>query len=96
MSFRFKAFLNTLAEARVHGCPSVSYDGDAGPHDIIRHDVDGLLVRPVGDVPGLPEALGSLAIEARERFAAENIMQRWGQLPAGCYTQQLDTQSKWG
>jgi glycosyltransferase involved in cell wall biosynthesis len=90
MSSRFEGFPNTLAEAMAHGCAAVSYDCDTGPRDIIRHEVDGLLVRPVGDVAALSEALdslmgdearrtamGSRASEVRERFAPERIFALW-------------------
>jgi glycosyltransferase involved in cell wall biosynthesis len=93
MSSRFEGFPNTLAEAMAHGCAAVSYDCDTGPRDIIRHEVDGLLVRPVGDVAALAEALdslmgdevrrtamGGLASEVRERFANEKIDGQWENL----------------
>jgi glycosyltransferase involved in cell wall biosynthesis len=87
MSSRFEGFPNTLAEAMAYGCAAVSYDCDTGPRDIIRNEVDGLLVRPVGDVSALAEALdkmmgnealrkdmGIRAIEVRERFSPERIL----------------------
>jgi glycosyltransferase involved in cell wall biosynthesis len=90
MSSRFEGFPNTLAEAMAHGCAAVSYDCDTGPRDIIRNEVDGLLVRPVGDVSALAEALDKLmgndplrkdmrirAIEVRERFSPERILGLW-------------------
>lgn len=92
MSSRFEGFGNTLAEALAHGLPAVSFDCDAGPRDIIRHEVDGLLV-PVGDVAGLVAALDRLmgdsalrqrfaerAVEARERFSMERIAGMWKEL----------------
>lgn len=92
MSSRFEGFGNTLAEALAHGLPAVSFDCDAGPRDIIRHEVDGLLV-PVGDVAGLVAALDRLmgdsalrqrfaerAVEARERFSMERIAGMWEEL----------------
>ena len=90
MSSRFEGFPNTLAEAMAYGCAAVSYDCDTGPRDIIRNEVDGLLVRPVGDVSALAEALDKLmgnealrkdmgirAIEVRERFSPERILGLW-------------------
>lgn len=89
MSSRFEGFPNTLGEAMAHGCAAVSFDCDTGPRDIIRHDVDGLLV-PNGDAGALVDALGRLmaddalrqrltsrAIEVRERFSIEKIAGMW-------------------
>jgi glycosyltransferase involved in cell wall biosynthesis len=92
MSSRYEGFGNTLAEALVHGLPAVSFDCDTGPRDIIRHEIDGLLVPPE-DVASLAAALDRLmgnsdlrgrfaarAVEARERFSIERISGKWEQL----------------
>ena len=92
MSSRFKGFPNTLAEALASGCPAVSFDCDTGPRDIIRHEIDGLLVSP-GDVEALSSAMTRLmdnealrsefaarAVEARERFSIERIGVMWEEL----------------
>jgi len=89
MSSRFEGFGNTLAEALTYGVPAVSFDCDTGPRDIIRHQVDGLMV-PNGDVAALAEslnqlmrdenwrqAMGAQAIETRERFSLERIAGLW-------------------
>lgn len=92
MSSRFEGFPNALAEAMAHGLPAVSFDCDTGPRDIIRHDVDGLLVTN-GDVVALADTLGRLmgdeglrqqfavnAIDARKRFSMEKIAGMWEDL----------------
>lgn len=89
MSSRSEGFPNTLAEAMAHGLPAVSFDCDTGPRDIIRHEVDGLLVPP-GNVAALESALDRLigdaalrtkfalrAVDARTRFSIERITGLW-------------------
>lgn len=92
MSSRVEGFPNTLGEAMAHGCAAVSFDCDTGPRDLIRHDVDGLLVPP-GDVLALARALGLLmrddtlrhnmatrASEVRERYSMPRVLALWDKL----------------
>lgn len=92
MSSRFEGFPNTLVEAMAHGLPAISFDCETGPRDIIRHEVDGLLV-PMENIGSLETALrrlmadsdlrarwGSLALDARERFSMARVATMWDQL----------------
>ena len=92
MSSRFEGFPNTLTEAMAHGLPAVTFDCDTGPRDIVRHEVDGLLV-PADDVAQLEAALrrlmgdallrqqmGARAVEVRERFSMQRVTRMWEEL----------------
>ena len=92
MSSRVEGFPNTLGEAMAHGCAAVSFDCDTGPRDLIRHEVDGLLVPP-GDVAALARALGRLmqddalraqmaarALEVRSRYSMQRVLEQWDTL----------------
>ncbi len=92
LSSRYEGFPNVLAEAMAHGCAAVSFDCPTGPRDIVRDEVDGLLVTPSGGPPALAGALSRLmqdeslrrrmAVNAREvadRFASDRILGLWTQ-----------------
>ncbi|MDP3798988.1 MAG: glycosyltransferase family 4 protein [Polaromonas sp.] len=92
MSSRFEGFGNTLAEALTYGVPAISFNCDTGPRDIVRHEIDGLLVPPE-DVAGLARAMDRMmgnadlrlqfsrrAVEARERFSIRRIAGMWEKL----------------
>jgi len=95
MSSRFEGFPNTLVEALSYRLPAVSFDCNTGPRDIIRNEIDGLLVVPE-DVVALARALGRLmgdevlrkqyasrAVEAKDRFSMNKIDRMWTTLFEG-------------
>jgi len=89
MTSQFEGFGNTLAEALSYGVPSVAVDCETGPREILRQEVDGLLVaqdNPQALVDGLGRLMGDpelrarcarRATEVRQRFAVERIAGQW-------------------
>lgn len=92
LTSRFEGFPNTLVEALAYGVPSVAVDCETGPREILRHEVDGLLV-PQDDLDALVTAFDRLmgdadlrsrfaerAVEARDRFAVGTVGAAWEEL----------------
>lgn len=95
LTSRHEGFPNVVLEAMAHGLVCVSFDCEAGPRNIIRHGVDGLLVKDQ-DIGALETALGQLmndpdmrarfgaqAKTVRDRFDLTRIMGQWRDLIAG-------------
>ena len=93
LSSRYEGFPNALVEAMAYGVPAVALDRSAGPRNIIRHEVDGLLVPVVEGPEGIAKALKKLmtnesarrrfaerARDVRDRFSMEKVATMWGEI----------------
>lgn len=89
LSSRYEGFPNVLLEAMSAGCPSIAFDCDTGPRDIIRDGENGLLVAPESTEKlaeamltlvqdsDLRKKLSSSAVAVREDFAEDKIFREW-------------------
>lgn len=92
LSSRYEGLPCALCEAMACGTPAISFDCESGPADVIRDGIDGVLVPP-GNVGALADALdhlmtdtqarerlGSRAVEVRQRFGMQQVLERWDRL----------------
>jgi glycosyltransferase involved in cell wall biosynthesis len=93
---RFEGFPNALLEAMACGVASVSFRCDSGPSEIIRDQVDGLLV-PAEDTEALAAAMDRLmadeagrrsiaekAVDVTRRFSRDSFFRRWEGVLVSC------------
>tara|TARA_B100000315_G_scaffold61101_1_gene55526 strand:+ start:143 stop:433 length:291 start_codon:yes stop_codon:yes gene_type:complete len=91
-----KASPNALLEAMACGLPVISYDCHSGPGEMIKDNVNGLLVPP-NDLDDLEDAikrlinddklrasLGREAMKVQDRFSLEKVMDQWNDLLPKC------------
>ncbi|MEO1031186.1 MAG: glycosyltransferase family 4 protein [Bacteroidota bacterium] len=92
LTSRTEGFPNALLEAMYFGVPSISYNCNFGPSDLINDGIDGFLT-PVHDVEALKEKLlvlmtnkelrAKLSLKAKastERFKSEFVVSKWENL----------------
>jgi len=89
---RLEGFPNALCEAMAIGLAVVAFNCRSGPSDIVRDQIDGLLVPPenvaalgnameqlMGNIE-LRQQLGNRAAEIVQRFPIERIMKEWDRI----------------
>lgn len=93
LSSRTEGLSNTLLEAMASGLAVVAVDCDTGPREIIRDNIDGILVNPpeepealaahLSDLMARPlkrAALARRAVDVKDRFSVPLVMAQWERL----------------
>ncbi|AFZ37638.1 glycosyl transferase group 1 [Stanieria cyanosphaera PCC 7437] len=101
MASRNEGFPMAHGEALACGLPVIATDCPSGPREMIRHEIDGILI-PNGDVSALATAMKSLitdeqkrrrlaakAPEVIQRFNLERIVEEWESLMYGLIKEKI-------
>lgn len=68
---RSEGFPNALAEAMAYGCPCIAFDFTAGPRDLIKDGISGLIVED-GNIEKLAETIDELINDTKKRKSLGN------------------------
>jgi glycosyltransferase involved in cell wall biosynthesis len=103
MSSRYEGWGNALAEALAAGIPSISFNCNWGPAELIQQSVNGLLVPPE-DVdalaremrelmqdPELRRRLGSNARSIADSFSSSRVVDAWEKVMVEALSARADT-----
>lgn len=95
LTSKYEGFPNVLLEAMSHGIPSVCYNCDTGPSDIVTDGMNGILVTPNNEkllIKSLSllmsnhilrKEMGKAALQVRARFSKSEVFNLWDRVIPG-------------